>query len=268
MDNDLQRHRIPIGISSCLLGERVRYDGGHKGHSYITRRLGEYFEFKPFCPELDIGLGVPRKPIRLLRQTDNSIRCVQTDDSSRDYTEALTGSADKQKHWQQTLCGYIFKKDSPSCGMERVKIWDSTAPKREGVGMYARRVMENFPFLPVEEEGRLGNAYLRENFIRRVYALRRWYELEAQGLTVSGLMGFHVRHKLILMSHDQETYADLGRLVAKSNRENLSDIARRYLQEFMVAMKKRASRKHPVDYISQSYYMNPYPEELCLRNEI
>ena len=321
-DNSEQtlRHRIPVGISSCLLGERVRYDGGHKGHSYITRTLGDYFEFRPFCPELAIGLGVPRKPIRLQRQADRSIRCIRSDAPEKDYTGALASCADDQRHWQQALCGYILKKDSPSCGMERVKVWDEAMPSRDGVGIYAGRLMANFPWLPVEEEGRLGDAVLRENFIQRVFAMRRWHEMRARGLTVAELMDFHGRHKLILMSHEQEAYRRLGRLVAGTDGDNLEENATAYLNEFMAAMKKRATRsshvnvlqhiqgylkqaldsddkqelvqtlekyrkgqvplivpitllnhffrKHPDDYISRSYYMNPYPEELCLQNVI
>ncbi len=312
-------NKIPVGVSSCLLGERVRYDGGHKGHSYITRTLGQYFEFQPFCPELSIGLGIPRKPIRLWRQ-DKDIRCVQIGDTSKDYTEALAQCADEQRHWQTRLCGYILKKDSPSCGMERVKIWDDTMPVREGVGIYAQRLMENFPYLPVEEEGRLGDAVLRENFIQRVFAMRRWHQLCDEGLTVGGLVDFHARHKLILMSHDQIAYRRLGPLVAETNKDNLVENAQRYLLEFMAALKTRATRKshvnvlqhiqgylkndldsddkqelvqtldkyrkgqlplivpitllnhffrkHPDSYIERSYYMNPYPEELCLQNVI
>lgn len=314
-----QSNRIPVGISSCLLGERVRYDGGHKGHSYITRTLGDYFEFRPFCPELAIGLGVPRKPIRLQRQ-NREVRCVQIDDFDKDYTDALTECADQQVAWQKKLCGYILKKDSPSCGMERVKVWDEVMPRREGVGVFAKQLMANFPYLPVEEEGRLGDAVLRENFIQRVFALRRWHQLQDEGLTVGGLVEFHARHKLILMSRDQIVYRKLGRLVANTTRDNLEQSSEQYLHEFMALMKIRASRKNQVNvlqhiqgylknhldaedkqelvhniekyrrgqvplivpitllnhhfrrnpdsYILNSYYMNPYPEELSLQNVI
>lgn len=313
-------NRIPVGISSCLLGERVRYDGGHKGHSYITRTLGDYFEFKPFCPELAIGLGVPRKPIRLQRRENGVVRCVQIDDFDKDYTDALAECANQQIDWQKKLCGYILKKDSPSCGMERVKIWDKVMPRREGSGVYAAQLMANLPYLPVEEEGRLGDAVLRENFIQRVFALRRWHQLQDAGLTVGSLVEFHARHKLILMSRDQIIYRKLGRLVAHTTRANLQENAKEYLHEFMALMKIRATRKNqvnvlqhiqgylknhldsddkqelmqtieryrkgqvplivpitllnhhfrrnPDDYILNSYYMNPYPEELCLQNVI
>jgi len=312
--------KIPVGVSSCLMGERVRYDGGHKGHSYITRTLGEYFEFYPFCPELKIGLGIPRKPIRLTRNASKDVICVEIDDRSKDYTAKLRDCADEQKAWQSKLCGYILKKDSPSCGMERVKIWDEVMPIREGVGIYADQMMKNFPYLPVEEEGRLGDAVLRENFIQRVFVLRRWYRMEEEGISVGSLVNFHARHKLIIMSRHQDKYRELGRLVAGTTKENLEENTRQYLLQLMDALKIRATRKnhvnvlqhiqgylknyldkddkqelrqtienyrlgqlplivpitllnhffrkHPDEYISNSWYMNPYPAELCLQNTI
>ena len=164
--------KIPVGISSCLLGDQVRYDGGHKRHSYITDTLGEYFEFHPFCPEVDIGLGVPRKPIRLVR-TDGGIRCVAIDDPAIDHTEALRVCLASRRVWASSLCGYILKKDSPSCGMERVRVWNGEMPSRDGSGIYADALMSEFPYLPVIEEGRLDDPVLRENFIQRVFALSR-----------------------------------------------------------------------------------------------
>ncbi len=326
MDNNEQvesassMEKIPIGISSCLLGEKVRYDGGHKGHSYITRTLGEYFEFHPFCPELAIGLGIPRKPIRLSREGDSEIRVVEINDSSKDYTERLIEAADSQAPIHQDLCGYIVKKDSPSCGMERVKIWTDAMPIREGVGAFAGQMMQNFPFLPVEEEGRLGDAVIRENFIQRVFVMRRWHELVQQGLTVGGLVDFHARHKLITMSRDQSEYRKLGQLVAATEKNNLQEKAPEYLLLLMNTLKIKATRKNhvntlqhiqgylknfldkedkqelvqtienyriglvplivpitllnhffrkfPNEYISNSWYMNPYPSELCLQNSI
>jgi len=239
--------KIPVGISSCLLGQRVRYDGGHKSHSYIMQTLGEYFEFRSFCPELEIGLGVPRKPIRLSRIGSKQIRCIAIDEPEHDLTPALRDCADTQRSWQEKLCGYILKKDSPSCGMERVKIWDELMPIREGKGIYADQLMQNFPYLPVEEEGRLGDAVLRENFIQRVFALHRWQRMLAAGLTLASLIEFHARHKLVIMSHDQNEYRSLGQLVAKTTRENLQENATAYLLQFMQALKVRATRGNHVN---------------------
>jgi len=318
-DEVIKPEKIPVGVSSCLLGERVRYDGGHKGHSYITGTLHEYFDYQPFCPELNIGLGVPRKPIRLQRADADLIRCVQIDDASIDHTQSLRDCADEQRTWQSKLCGYIVKKDSPSCGMERVKVWQDAMPVRSGSGVYTQRMLQNFPFLPVEEEGRLGDAVLRENFIQRVFALRRWHHL-MESLTVGSLIEFHARHKLILMSRNQSRYRKLGQFVAAINQDNLEAKSAEYLLEFMALLKISATRKHHVNvlqhiqgylkknldsddkqelaqsiekyrlglvpivvpitllnhhfrrhpdaYITDSYYMSPYPEELCLQNTI
>ena len=171
-----QQPRPPVGVSSCLLGDRVRYDGGHKADAYIIDTLGECFDLRPFCPEVAIGLGVPRKPIKLVRQTaavDSPVRCVEVDDPDKDYTEALTDCADSQLPVQRRLCGYILKKDSPSCGMARVRVWSGDGSERSGIGIYARRLMENLPWLPVVEEGSLADPAQREDFIQRVFALYR-----------------------------------------------------------------------------------------------
>ena len=320
MEGVIPLEKIPVGISSCLLGQRVRYDGGHKSHSYILKTLGEYFEFRGFCPELEIGLGVPRKPIRLSRIGSKEIRCIAIDNAEHDLSPALRECANQQRAWQERLCGYILKKDSPSCGMERVKIWDEVMPIKEGKGVYADQLMQNFPYLPVEEEGRLGDAILRENFIQRVFALRRWHKMLDEGLSVTSLIEFHARHKLVIMSHDQSQYRSIGQLVAKTTRANLAANADAYLLQFMQALKIRATRgnhvnvlqhiqgylktdltaadkqelvqtitsyrlgilplivpitllnhyfrKFPSDYISNSWYMSPYPAEMKLQNEI
>ena len=162
--------KIPLGISSCLLGQKVRFDSGHKHNPYITQSLGEFFSFEPFCPEVTIGLGIPREPIRLIRGEDeDSVRCVGTKNPNLDVTTELVQCAEDQAHWVASVYGYIFKKDSPSCGMERVKVYTNASARRDGRGMFAATIMDRFPDLPVEEEGRLSDARLRENFIKRVF---------------------------------------------------------------------------------------------------
>lgn len=237
----MHQEKIPVGISSCLLGDPVRYNGGHKRHSYIEQTLGQYFEFRPFCPEVEIGLGVPRRPIRLVRR-EGEIACVDTGDESLDYTRRLDSCADQQKPWHAGLCGYILKRGSPSCGMERVKVYKGGQPFPDGRGIYAARLMANFPDLPVEEEGRLGDPVLRENFIQRVYVLHHWKALRSEGLTVAGLVDFHARHKLVLMSHCQQTYRELEPLVAGAARDNLEQVAEEYIGCLLQALKKPARR--------------------------
>jgi uncharacterized protein YbgA (DUF1722 family)/uncharacterized protein YbbK (DUF523 family) len=239
--NRHQTGKIPVGISACLLGEEVRFNGGHKLHSYIEKTLGEFFDFRSFCPEVDIGLGIPRRPIRLIRR-DDQIACVDIEDYSLDYTQQLRDSADAQSGWASALCGFILKKDSPSCGMERVKVYDGKGTTKDGAGIFAARLMKNFPELPVEEEGRLGDAVLRANFIERVYVMYRWRQMLSQGLSVASLTAFHARHKLILMSHCQKTYRELGPFLAEVRKNNINQAADHYISVLMPALKKRASR--------------------------
>jgi uncharacterized protein YbgA (DUF1722 family)/uncharacterized protein YbbK (DUF523 family) len=236
--------KIPIGISSCLLGQNVRFDGGHKRDSYITGTLSQYFEFHPFCPEMGIGLGTPR-PTLHLEKIDNTVRCTGVKDSTVDVTVRLRDYAEHQKNLHADLCGYILKKDSPSCGMEKVKIYANDIPNRKGVGIYAEEMMRNNPLLPVEEEGRLGDAALRENFIQRVYVLYRWKLMLAVGLDAQSLTKFHARHKLIIMSH--EDYRDMGQLLAGVTKANAQEIADQYILLLMKKLKKVASRKNHVN---------------------
>ncbi len=237
---------IPVGISSCLLGHQVRYDGAHKYHSYIERTLGQYFQFRAFCPEVEAGLGIPRPAVQL-REIEHQIRVVGVKDHSLDVTEALSQVGEKQREWLTGLCGYILKKDSPSCGMERVKIYKHEVPVRNGVGLFAAYLQEQFPALPTEEEGRLGDPALRENFIQRVFVRHRWLQLCEQGLSANALMTFHSRHKLIAMSHDQNRARELGRLVSEVKPDNLQEIAECYLVGLMACLKIVATRGNHVN---------------------
>lgn len=236
--------KIPIGISSCLLGENVRFDGGHKCDAYIVGTLGAYFDFRPFCPEVAIGLGIPRPTLHLLK-IDNTIRCVGVKKAENDVTDRLREYAQQQKPAHAELCGYILKKDSPSCGMARVKVFSNGQPWREGVGIYAEEMIRNHPLLPVEEEGRLGDPGLRENFIQRVYVLHRWQQMLAEGLTPCSLTTFHARHKLIIMSHGD--YSELGRLLAGVTKDNLTTVAEQYIAQLMPLLKTIAGRANHVN---------------------
>lgn len=311
--------KLKIGISSCLLGEEVRFDGGHKKNSYITGVLTQYFSFVPFCPEVEAGLGTPREPIRLVRE-DNDIKCIGVKTPEWDVTEQLISVAELKRDWQHALCGYILKKDSPSCGMERVKVYSKGATNRIGVGLYAQGLTKNFPHLPVEEEGRLEDSHLRENFIQRVYVYSRWINLQEQGCTLGALQDFHASHKYIFMSHNQQKAKELGVLLANHDGLNLDTLAKRYLAEMMSLLKTIATRKnhvntlqhiqgylkahldngdkqelseiiseyrqgllplivpitllrhhfrkHPNEYIDNSFYMAPHPGEMMLLNNI
>ena len=236
--------KIPVGISSCLLGQPVRYDGGHKLDSYIVGTLSHYFDFRPFCPEVGIGLGTPRPTIKLVKINDE-VRSVGNSDPTLDVTEPLRNYANQQRSFHADLCGYILKKDSPSCGMERVKVYTSNQPQKNGTGIYADQLKKNFPLLPVEEEGRLGDVKLRENFVQRVYILYRWKQLLKEGLTPARLSRFHARHKLIIMS--RQDYSELGRLVSSATSANIMEVADLYISKLMPILKKIALPKHHVN---------------------
>ncbi len=242
-----QPEKIPLGISSCLLGEKVRFDGGHKQNRYILDTLGQYFSFRPFCPELAIGLGVPRETIRLVGDGE-AIRAVGNKTADLDVTQPLIEIAHAQRDWHDQIFGYIVKKDSPSCGMERVKVYRNEQAQRDGAGLYTMTMMQNFPSLPVEEEGRLGDPVLRESFIKRVYIRKRWQDLVTAGLDWAGLTDFHARHKLILMSHDQNRARALGReLSGAQQREKIDAYAPRYLDEMMRILRIFARRSNHVN---------------------
>jgi uncharacterized protein YbbK (DUF523 family) len=194
-----------LGISACLLGEKVRYDSGHKWDRFLTDTLGKYVEFVPVCPEVECGLGVPREAMHLVGDPANP-RLV-TVRSGLDHT-------DRMLNWAQTrlvalekegLCGFVFKSGSPSSGMERVKVYGpSGSPAKNGVGLFARAFIEHFPLLPVEDEGRLHDLALRENFIEAIFTLQRWREMLALGGGRSALVDFNTRHKLLLRAHSLE----------------------------------------------------------------
>jgi uncharacterized protein YbgA (DUF1722 family)/uncharacterized protein YbbK (DUF523 family) len=206
---------IKIGVSSCLLGEKVRFDGGHKHDRYITGTLGKYFTFVPVCPETECGLEIPREAMRLVGAVD-SPRLV-TNKTGIDYTERMQTWAAKRLDAldRDNLCGFIFKKDSPSSGLHRVRVYSGKGPPaRTGRGLFAAAFTRRFPRIPVEEEGRLHDPGLRENFIERVFALKRWREALERKQSVGSLVAFHTREKLLLMAHSQKHYRQMGRLVA------------------------------------------------------
>ena len=253
--------KIKIGISACLLGERVRYDGGHKHNRYIHHTLGAFFEFSAFCPEVNIGLGIPRAPIRIVLEGSEEQpeqRVVGVKNPEKEYTQELTGCADAQQHWVAELCGYIFKKDSPSCGMERVKAWRNDHPTRKGTGLFAQQLIKNNPLLPCEEEGRLNDLHLRENFVERVYVYSRWKQLAEEGITAQKLVQFHSRHKFIILSHNQKKYRELGQLMSNIPKNDLDAFANNYISQVMAVLKKPATRKNHINVLQHLQgYLRP-----------
>jgi uncharacterized protein YbgA (DUF1722 family)/uncharacterized protein YbbK (DUF523 family) len=275
--------RPRVGISACLLGEPVRFDAGHKRDGFLVETFGRHVEWVPVCPEVEAGFGTPRDPMRLVARTDSAARPipnrrrvplqpnsrsvhVQPDSrrvrlqpdleavalivikSGADVTGRLVDySRDRvQKLADERLDGYILKKDSPSCGMERVKVYRAGAmPERSGRGVFAQALITRFPTLPVEEEGRLSDPALRENFVERVFAYRRLRALWATRWTVGDLIAFHTAHKLTLMAHSPSAYRTLGRLVADARAKARRDLANEYETGFMAALSVVATpRRH------------------------
>jgi len=235
--------RVRVGISSCLLGNEVRFDGGHKRDSYICGTLVDHFEFVPICPEFEAGLGLPRPPIHLVGDAEHP-RAVGVDQPDLDVTLVLKEHAAARVMTLSGLSGYILKKGSPSCGMERVKVYPERGGvgARKGRGIFARALTVRWPLLPVEEEGRLGDPVRRENFIQRVFVLHRWQQLVAHGLTKSALVDFHATHKLVLMAHHQAEAKRLGRLVASLDGRRLSTQAADYIAGAMAVLTRKATR--------------------------
>ena len=237
---------LRLGISRCLLGDEVRFDGGHKRDNFLTDVFGRYVEWVPVCPEVEAGLGTPREAMRLVGNPRHP-RLV-TIRSGNDHTQALvTMTANRIEELKELdLSGYVFKKDSPSCGVERVRVYNQHGmPSRNGVGVFARAFIEQFPLVPVEEEGRLCDPPLRENFIERVFCYRRFQDLVQGGITRQAVVRFHTIHKYLLLSHSQQHHQLLGRLVGQAHKHGPKDIALRYGELFMKALVVKATvRKH------------------------
>ena len=233
---------VRIGVSACLLGREVRYDGGHKRDNFLVEVLGPFVEFVPVCPEFEAGLGVPREGLRLER-ADGSVRMIGNK-SRADRTSLMERFAARRTTAlaNDDLCGYVLKKDSPSCGMERVRVYRASGmPSRDGVGLYAAALIERYPNLPIEEEGRLNDPRLRENFIERIFAYRRLLSFFKARWTIGGLVELHTAHKLVLMAHSPRAYSELGRLVAGAKKMSRAEIHDRYISAMMAALRKIAT---------------------------
>jgi len=313
--------RIRVGISSCLLGEEVRFDGGHKHDTLITETLGKFFEWVPVCPEMEIGLGTPRESHRLVG-ISSSPRLIAPK-SGTDHTAAMNRYAARRAEElaAMDLSGYVLKKDSPSCGMERVRVYDQNGmPRKDGRGLFAAALLERLPELPTEEEGRLHDHSIRENFVERIFARHGWLAFLAAKPKAADLVNFHSRHKLTLQAHSDELYRKMGRLTARAGRTPMRELLAQYGSLFSRALKVKATprkhanvlyhlmgflkesldfgdkgelvgciesyrqrrvplvvpvtllkhhfRRHPVPWVSNQTYLNPYPDELMLRNHV
>ncbi len=230
--------KIKLGISACLLGKNVRYDGGHKLDRFLRDTLGQYVEYLPVCPEVECGLPVPRESMHL-EGNPESPRLITTQ-TKQDMTERMVRWANKRV-WElekENLCGFIFKSDSPSSGMERVKVYnEKNMPVKKGIGIFAKIFMEHFPLLPVEDEGRLHDPKLRENFIERIFTLKRWREVLEKKPTLGSLVKFHSQHKYLILAHSPKHEQTMGQLVARAKRISLSEAYKQYQVLLMEALR-------------------------------
>ena len=236
--------KIRLGISACLLGENVRFDGGHKLDRFLTETLGQYVEYVPVCPEVECGLPVPRESMHLEGDPDHP-RLV-TSRTQQDMTHQMTSWAGKRvvELEKEGLFGFVFKSDSPSSGMERVKVYSERGvPVKKGIGMFARAFMEHFPLLPTEEEGRLHDPMLRENFIERIFTLKRWRETLAEKENRGNLVNFHTRHKLLILSHSPKHYQIMGKWVAQAKEVPLKELYQNYQILLMEALSLKTTPK-------------------------
>ena len=236
--------RIKLGISTCLLGENVRYDGGHKLDRFLTDTLGQYVEYVPVCPEVECGLPIPRESMHL--EGDPERPRLVTSRTHEDKTEQMVKWAKKRvvELEKEDLCGFIFKSNSPSSGMERVKIRNEKGmPVKKGVGMFARIYMEHFPLIPVEEDGRLHDPKLRENFIERIFTMMRWRELLRQKSSMGDLVDFHTCNKLLILSHSPKHHRMMGKLVADGKGMPIKKLYREYERLLMEALKLKTTAK-------------------------
>jgi uncharacterized protein YbgA (DUF1722 family)/uncharacterized protein YbbK (DUF523 family) len=236
--------RIRIGISTCLLGHPVRHDGGHKHDRFITDTLGQYLEFVPVCPEVEAGFPIPREIFRLVGDPENPR--FMTTRTQVDHTERMATWAEKRVREleKENLCGFIFKSDSPSSGLERVKVYNVKGmAEKKGVGMFARAFTRHFPLLPVEEEGRLNDTKLRETFIEQIFTLKRWRETLTQPANMKQLVDFHTRHKLLILSHSPLHAKRMGKLVAEGRHMPIREVYTDYERLLIEALRLKTTLK-------------------------
>jgi uncharacterized protein YbbK (DUF523 family) len=238
---------LRVGVSSCLLGARVRFDGQHKRDAFLLDQLAPFVEWVPVCPEVEVGMGVPRESVRLVRGPGGR-SLMRGHHSGQDWTARMNALAARRTRElaRQDLSGYVLKSKSPSCGMERVKLYEAddtgAPPARAGVGLFAGALLRRLPNLPVEEEGRLNDPRLREAFIERLFAYQRLRRLWETRWTLGGLVAFHAAHNLQLLAHQPQGHRALGRLVAAARSLGRADLRARYEAGFMAVLKKPATR--------------------------
>lgn len=240
----IETSAIKIGSSACVLGDKVRYDGGHKRSAFVVNQLSNHYKLIPFCPEVGIGMPVPRPAIQL-REIDDKIELVDSKTGSNNYTQAMNGYFQTNQSKLSQLDGYILAAKSPSCGMERIKVHDANGKQlhRDGAGIFAKQLIEHFPSLPVEEDGRLNDKGIRESFFARVHAHATFREMVAADPKPASLVEFHTRYKYLVLAYNPKIYYELGPLVAQCGAGDFETVAKVYLHRLMTALSKPTNRK-------------------------
>ncbi|MFT7669805.1 MAG: hypothetical protein ACI8X5_002512 [Planctomycetota bacterium] len=237
---------LRLGVSSCLLGEEVRFDGGHKRNRFVSDVLGAWVEWVPVCPEVEVGMGIPRPTIHL--EGKKEAPRLLAPSTGEDFTEPMNSYADRKLGELDILGldGYVLKSKSPSCGMERISLYkNGMKGERNGVGLFAAKLMERMPQLPIEEEGRLNDPLLRENFVERILCRSRWRQALRLGLTRKRLVHFHTAHKLLLRAHDETGYRNLGTLVGSAGTISDEELFAQYELVFQSCLRTKTSvKKH------------------------
>lgn len=244
---------LRIGVSTCLLGHNVRFDGGHQLDRWITDTLGRFATFVPVCPEVEAGLPVPRESMRL--RGDPAWPRLVGNKTGRDYTQLMQNFCARRlpELEKENLCGFIFKSKSPSSGMERVKVYDDRGmPSNTGVGFFAREFMKHYPLLPCEDDGRLNDAGLRENFLERVFTMNRWRAMLAEGADMRRLIDFHTRHKMLLLGHSQKHYREMGRLVAQGRDMPFPQLLYDYQELLMTALAVKSTPRKQLNVLQHA----------------
>ncbi len=265
---DYEQHtepRLKLGISTCLLGENVRYDGGHKRDPFLTETLGKFVDYVPVCPEVECGLGVPREAMRLLGDPSNP-RLV-TVKTNRDLTSQMVRWAETRLEAlsSENLCGFVFKKNSPSSGMARVKVYDGDRrPAKSGSGIFAKMFMARFPLIPAEEEGRLHDIALRENFIERIFVMRRWREVAGKNKSTGGLVDFHTREKLLFMAHSPNHARQMGARVGRAAETPVDNLFAAYETLMAETLRRPATPRKHADVL---YHMMGYFKKILTADE-
>ena len=262
----VMKDKIKIGVSSCLLGEEVRWNGGHRHDRYVQGILDRYFEYVPTCPEVDVGMGIPRETVALYGTLENPKMISKK--SQTDWTKKMSDyTRDRIRELGNTgLCGYIFKSKSPSCGIGRVPVYSEFGGSkvRHGPGMFANSFIKILPLIPVEDEGRLHDPVIRENFIVRVFCFNRLQILSKERFTMGALVSFHAKHKFLILAHSKKQYDEMGKLVATGKSLSREELKARYSSLFMEALAYKSTPKKNTDVL---LHMMGFLKKILTRDE-